>query len=233
VVAPTLHLPGGADHLLQRGGDETRKADDTGVFFFCGIHNSLRRDQSPQIQYPVAVTAQDNPDNVFPDVVNIPLNRGQEYLSLSGLHAAVPSSGFLLLHKRLQDGHDFLHHLGAADLLGEKHLPLPKEAAHLAHTPHQGCLHQFQVPNPVSKRLDALLGKTKTNASLIFYTLAVTVVLDNLVNNENSWAYTDSHPGVLFRSINGDGVTPLFGVDEKVDPEEIFKLSLKQKAGEL
>ncbi|AEF85724.1 hypothetical protein TREPR_0508 [Treponema primitia ZAS-2] len=87
----------------------------------------------------------------------------------------------------------------------------------------------FQVPNPVSKRLDSLLGKKQTNASLIFYTLAVTVVLDNLVNDERSWAYNVDWTASFFRSVNNAGVTPVFGIDEKVDTEAIFKQSLKQK----
>jgi hypothetical protein len=86
----------------------------------------------------------------------------------------------------------------------------------------------FQVPNPVSTRLGALLGKKKTNANLLFYTLAVTVVLDNLVNNDTSWAYTGDRSGALFRSVNNDGHTPAFGVDEKVDADALFKQSLKQ-----
>jgi hypothetical protein len=87
----------------------------------------------------------------------------------------------------------------------------------------------FQVPNPVSVRLDALMNsKKKTNASLIFFTLAVTVVLDYLVNNEKSWAY-DSRLGPLFRSVNGEGVQPLTGVDTFVDAEAIFKASLKKQ----
>ncbi|MDR0721108.1 MAG: hypothetical protein LBF78_15865 [Treponema sp.] len=86
----------------------------------------------------------------------------------------------------------------------------------------------FQVPNPVSIRLDALMNsKNKNNASLVFFTLAVTVVLDYLVNNEESWAYA-SRPGPLFRSVNGEGVQPLTGVDTFVDAEAIFKASLKK-----
>ncbi|MDR2482717.1 MAG: hypothetical protein LBD08_03695, partial [Treponema sp.] len=49
--------------------------------------------------------------------------------------------------------------------------------------------YMFQVPNPVSRRLDCLLNaKQRTNASLVFFTLAVTTVVDFLVNNEGSWA---------------------------------------------
>ncbi|MDR2080180.1 MAG: hypothetical protein LBP74_10725, partial [Treponema sp.] len=92
--------------------------------------------------------------------------------------------------------------------------------------------YNFQVPNPVSTRLDALLGKKRTNASLLFYTLAVTVVLDNLVNNDNSWAYDNERDSFLFRSVNNAGVIPVFGIDEKIDTETIFKQSLKQGINE-
>jgi hypothetical protein len=88
--------------------------------------------------------------------------------------------------------------------------------------------YEFQVPNPLSKRLDALLEAGKrNNASLIFFTLAVTVVTDNLINSDAGWAYGD-RPGSLFRSINGEGITPSPGVDETVDSETLFKRSLKQ-----
>jgi len=93
-------------------------------------------------------------------------------------------------------------------------------------------LYIFQVPNPLSIRLDALLGnrnpRRKTNATLIFHTLAVVVVLDQLINNENSWAY-GQNVGPIFRSVDGGGIKPQFGVDEKVDTEQLFKEALKQK----
>jgi hypothetical protein len=76
--------------------------------------------------------------------------------------------------------------------------------------------------------MNALLGeKKKNNASLIFFTLAVTVVLDHLVNNEDSWAYKNKS-GSLIRAVNGERDTPL-GVDTKIDTETIFKQSLKQR----
>jgi hypothetical protein len=88
--------------------------------------------------------------------------------------------------------------------------------------------YNFQVPNPVSTRLDALLGKKRTNASLIFYTLAVTVALDYLVNNDSSWAYNEDRSSILFRSVDNAGITPAFGVDMKIDTEALFRQSLKQ-----
>jgi hypothetical protein len=87
----------------------------------------------------------------------------------------------------------------------------------------------FQVPNPVSRRLDMLLsGKKKNNATLIFFILAVVTVLDYLVNNENSWAYSD-RPGPLFRSVDGEGVKPLFGVDTRIDADALFKDMIKRR----
>jgi len=87
----------------------------------------------------------------------------------------------------------------------------------------------FQVPNPLSMRLDTLLApKIRNNAALVFFCLAVTAVLDYLINNENSWAYS-SKPSPLFRSINGEGLQPLTGVDDKIDADAIFKQSIKQR----
>ena len=90
--------------------------------------------------------------------------------------------------------------------------------------------YMFQIPNPVSKRLDALLKpKVKNNASLIFFCVAVVTVLDYIVNNENSWAYSDSRPLHLFRSIDGQGIKPSGGVDHLIDADEIFRQAMKQR----
>ncbi|MDR1238772.1 MAG: hypothetical protein LBK27_01535 [Treponema sp.] len=92
--------------------------------------------------------------------------------------------------------------------------------------------YNFEIPNPVSIRLDALLGpKKKNNASLIYFTLAVATVLDHLINNENSWAY-EGRPGPLFRSVNGEGTMPLFGVETKLDANLIFRQMIKQRERE-
>jgi hypothetical protein len=89
--------------------------------------------------------------------------------------------------------------------------------------------HIFEVPNPISKRLNAILGPGKRNNSvLIFFALSIMTLLDNLLNGENSWAYSNDNV-VLFRSLNNDGSTPLFGVSEKIDADQIFKNAIKQK----
>jgi len=84
----------------------------------------------------------------------------------------------------------------------------------------------FQVPNPLSIRLDAILGpKNKTNASLIYFCLAIATVLDHLLNNENSWAY-NAPSSTLNRNASGDGFT---GVDDRIDADAIFKQALRQR----
>jgi hypothetical protein len=59
----------------------------------------------------------------------------------------------------------------------------------------------------------------------------VATVLDYLINNESSWAY-NSPSSSVFRSINGEGSVPMFGVDNKLDADKIFKDTMRKKAGE-
>jgi len=89
--------------------------------------------------------------------------------------------------------------------------------------------YNFEVVNPVSRRLDALLAPNKrTNSVLVFFALSVVTLLDYLVNNESSWAYGEK-VGPIFRSENNLGVTPIFGVDNKLDADKIFKEEMKKK----
>jgi len=89
--------------------------------------------------------------------------------------------------------------------------------------------YHFEVPNPVSKRLDALLAPGKrNNAVLVFFALSTVTILDNLINNENSWAYSNDAV-CLFRSLNGDGLIPMFGTEERIDADQLFRNSLKRR----
>jgi len=90
--------------------------------------------------------------------------------------------------------------------------------------------YNFQVPNPVSMRLDMMLPlERRINATLIFFSLSAATVLDYIVNNENSWVYNNSRAVTLFRSIKNEGIEPLFGVDNKLDADRIFKETLKKQ----
>jgi hypothetical protein len=92
--------------------------------------------------------------------------------------------------------------------------------------------YNFEVPNPVSTRLNTLIAPQKrNNAILVFFSLAISTVLDHLVNDADSWAYS-GESGVLFRSVGNKGLVPQFGVDKKIDADRIFKESLKEREQE-
>jgi hypothetical protein len=87
--------------------------------------------------------------------------------------------------------------------------------------------YNFAIPNPVSTRLDILLpAKRRNNATLVFFSLAFSTVLDHLLNDKNSWAYQD-RSDTLFRTENG---LPQFGVDKQIDTDAIFKESVRLRA---
>ena len=94
--------------------------------------------------------------------------------------------------------------------------------------------YTFDVPNPVSKRLDVLLGAKRpddttsaTNGNLLKYTLCIVSVLDWWVNNPNSPAYiTDTSE--IYR-IDKDG-GPGFSAPERSDQNKLFADAVKAAA---
>ncbi|MDR2521743.1 MAG: hypothetical protein LBC72_04215 [Spirochaetaceae bacterium] len=82
----------------------------------------------------------------------------------------------------------------------------------------------FQIENPLSKRLNALLAKNqRDNVSLIFFTLAIVTVLDDIMNDERSFVYANDVPK-LFRT-GEDGETPVLWVAKAQDTFQMFKES--------
>ncbi|MDR2149333.1 MAG: hypothetical protein LBO67_00620 [Spirochaetaceae bacterium] len=82
--------------------------------------------------------------------------------------------------------------------------------------------YNFQLANSVSVRLNALLvEKKRTNALLIFFTLSIVMILDYMLNNENSWAYS-GHPQFLLRSPDAT-LTEI-----KINTDLLFRQSLKE-----
>jgi hypothetical protein len=86
--------------------------------------------------------------------------------------------------------------------------------------------YEFPIPNPVSTRLDALLpAKRCNNATLVFFCLAFSTVLDHLLNDEGSWAYRDEG-GPPFRNMHG---VPQLSGDKKIDTDAVFEDSIRQR----
>ncbi len=113
----------------------------------------------------------------------------------------------------------------------------PAKAASCAGIDNPWDRYVFQVPNPISIRLDALLPEKnnvrRTNAALVYFTLQVVRVLDYIVNDRGSWAYLDReyYP---FRSVDGHGNKALYGAEgeEDIDSLYLFEQSIAQSASE-
>jgi hypothetical protein len=90
--------------------------------------------------------------------------------------------------------------------------------------------YRFDVPNPISHRLDILLGGKKskniTNLNLMKYTLCVINILDWWVNNPNSPAYSESI-AVPYRAAEDTG-TPYFAVTVRNDQNDLFINAVKE-----
>lgn len=91
----------------------------------------------------------------------------------------------------------------------------------------------FDLPNPVSRRIDVLLGAKRdpsvsaaTNANLIKYTLCIMSVLDWWVNNPSSPAY-NADPNKLYRVSPEDGA-PMFSVPVRSDQNQLFADGVKK-----
>jgi hypothetical protein len=89
------------------------------------------------------------------------------------------------------------------------------------------------VQNPVSYRLDAILGgkssRNRTNANLLYQTLLIVNVLDWWINSPDSFAYTipAKYP---YRTDGSE--TPVFSITQRKDLNELFNRKLRTlKAG--
>lgn len=93
--------------------------------------------------------------------------------------------------------------------------------------------YRFDIPNPISKRMDVLLGAKKqtdsaaTNANLIKYALCVLAVLDWWINDESSPAYS-TDPARIYRINENDG-GPAFSAPAREDQNKLFADRVKQE----
>ncbi|MCQ2612957.1 MAG: hypothetical protein MJ183_05065 [Treponemataceae bacterium] len=88
--------------------------------------------------------------------------------------------------------------------------------------------YKFAVPNPISKRLDVLLGgkgsKNATNLNLLKYTASVLAVLNWWINDKGSAAYMEDATIPFRRDMNGK---PVFNVNLVPNPNDLFAERLK------
>ncbi|WP_191015095.1 hypothetical protein [Treponema zioleckii] len=95
--------------------------------------------------------------------------------------------------------------------------------------------YNFDIPNPISKRMDVLLGAKRpptetaaTNANLIKYGLCIIAVLDWWVNDKNSPAY--STDGTKIYRVSNDEGAPEFSTPLRSDQSTLFAEGVKAAA---
>ncbi|MDY2843050.1 MAG: hypothetical protein SOT81_03580 [Treponema sp.] len=92
--------------------------------------------------------------------------------------------------------------------------------------------YRFDIANPVSKRMDVLLGAKKqtdsaaTNANLIKYALCVIAVLDWWINDQKSPAYSSDSTKIYRINANDGG--PAFSAPERTDQNKLFADRVKR-----
>jgi hypothetical protein len=81
----------------------------------------------------------------------------------------------------------------------------------------------FDIPNPVSKRLNSLVPKeARTNAHLMKITFYIVSTLHYLMNDETSWAYS-ANTKKTFRSRDEAGISPEAWKDAGLNPDTFFR----------
>jgi hypothetical protein len=136
-------------HLVERRCDQAREADDVRPFLLRGVEDLLGGCHYAEIDHLVVVAAENDPDDVLADVVNVALDRGEDDLSLR------PAALLLILHEGLQVGDRPLHRTRALDDLRQEHAARSEQVADDPHPVHEWALDHVERPR---KLLPGLFG---------------------------------------------------------------------------
>ena len=156
--AGALHFLGDVDHFIERGGDEAREADDIGAEFTRFFENFVARHHHAEVGDLVAIAGEHDADDVFADVMDIALDRGDEeaaggaaahgalqrvlggkcrVFGADGGEVGVEEPGLFRFHERGEPSHRFFHYAGGFDHLRQEHLAGAEEIADHTHAIHQ------------------------------------------------------------------------------------------------
>ena len=118
--AALLHLACHSDHLVKRGGDEPTQANEVGLVLLSGIQNLLPGGHDAHVDDLEVIAAQHHTDNVFANVVHIPLDGGKHHdacVVRDGTRVVASSciQSLFLLNKWNEVTHCFLHHTSRLD----------------------------------------------------------------------------------------------------------------------
>ena len=132
-----FHRFGNVAHLFERRGDESAHADDVDLLAEGCFDDDFGRHHYSEVDDVVIVAAEDDGNDVFPDVMHIAFDRGQEEFSV------FPTALFLHGNIRLQDSDRLFHGAGGFHDLGQEHFSFTEELSYAVHSVHEGAFDDF------------------------------------------------------------------------------------------
>ena len=139
IKALALHFFAQGNHLIQRGGNKSRQANNIDVFLFGGLQYFLGGHHNPQVNHLVVIALQHHADNIFANIVHITLNRSHQNLTIGAGRLV-----FFRFNIGLQIGHRLFHYPGRFHHLGQEHFARAKQVANNIHAVHQRTLNHMQ-----------------------------------------------------------------------------------------
>mmetsp|Transcript_17649 Transcript_17649/g.35511 ORF Transcript_17649/g.35511 Transcript_17649/m.35511 type:complete len:622 (+) Transcript_17649:965-2830(+) len=162
----TLHLFRDGDHLIERGRDQARAAEDVSLVVNARLQDVAGVAHHADVNNGVVVAAEHDADDILTNVVHVALDSGHEDNTLALLLDRSLSTGLarrrrlvlLLLHERQQVGHCLLHHTGRLDHLRQEHLAGAEKVADHVHARHEWSLNHLKIGlEHVTRLLSVLL----------------------------------------------------------------------------
>ena len=129
VNAGFAQIGGGDDHLLRAFYQQAGKADGVGLMFAMGANQFLGRNFDAEVDHVVAVIFQNDLDEIFADVVDVALHRGEHYFG------ALFGVGFL--HELFEMADGGFHGFGGLQNFGDDQLVVVEQPADFGHSGHQ------------------------------------------------------------------------------------------------
>ncbi len=126
----------GDHHLLRAFHQQAAQADGVRLMMLEGADQIFRRHLDAEVDHVIAIVLQDDLDEVFADVVDIALHRGENHF------AALGDVG--LFHELLEMAHRGLHRFGRLQHFGDDQLVGVEKAADFGHSVHQRAIDDVQ-----------------------------------------------------------------------------------------
>ena len=102
------------DHLIQRRGDQSAKANQIGLLLEGGLEDFFRRHHDAQIDDFIIIAAEHDANDIFADVMHIAFYGGHDDASLGFV---IARRLLLFFHERQKISYRLFHHASTLDYL--------------------------------------------------------------------------------------------------------------------